>query len=119
MSRVSVLDRRLADAKLRHAGAERARIHVQQERSALGPADAPSGGLESFMDRGTLRLLESRDAARRAWVDVRERLGKLHDRSPGEDTSTLQDILQFSNVAWPRIGYESVHVLLPYAFEGL
>jgi hypothetical protein len=52
-------------------------------------------------------------------VDVRERLGNLHDRSAGEDTSTLQDILQFSNVAWPGIGYESVHVLLPYAFEGL
>ena len=99
-----VLGLRPSDPELGHAGAERARIHVQHERCAPGPADTPARGLESSLDRRALRLPEGLNITGRAWVgSVRERFGDLHDGSPGEDTGTLEHILQFPNVPRPMI----------------
>jgi hypothetical protein len=68
-----------------------------RSRTALGPADTPTGGLERPKDRGVLGVLEGWDvtrcACRAGSVMGSERFGNLHHRSAGEDTGTLEDVL--------------------------
>ncbi len=98
-----------ANSEPLHDADEGCPIQSEPGSSSIAPADNPIGFTKRLRDMCALSGLESSGASRTGILRHQPSRLQLQDGSRCHDYSTLDDILQFSDVAWPIVAFQSLH----------
>src|SRR5215467_6914348 len=122
-----------SNAELAHARLQSSALHTEKSGGALRTGNAPLGLAKSaqdvlavgFFKSGNRRVCGSQRGKRRGWIirnrdKVRFEFGERNAEllAARKQNSALEKILQFPNVARPRVTCEGVHGFGGNVFDG-